>query len=134
MNDLPSELHNHIVTYLPERVLLNKTWRSRFLVTEPAREALFHLGLMIKICRSKRCQLVRQRRALLDALRDNLESDDPDPTYTEDSIRETVVAMDRTILDLRCKCERMNVVYTKRRASYFHNLRKSKHPPRNLLV
>lgn len=123
MNEIPSELYDHIVTYLPERVLLNKTWRSRFLVTEPARDALFHLGVTIKICRRERRQLARQRRELLDSLQKNLESDNPDPMCTENSIRNTVLAMDRVILDLRCKCERMNVVYTKRRASYIRNIR-----------
>ena len=121
MNRIPSELYDIIVTYLPERILLNKTWRSRFLSTDPVRESLFDLGLTMKVCRNERRQLARHRQGLIDTFFENLESDDPDPTACcRQTLEDALVSIERRMIYLRCKCERLNVVYTKRRALYLH--------------
>ena len=115
---IPSDLFDMIITFLPERILLNKTWRSRFLRPDPERESLFHLGLTLKMWGRERRRLASHRKHLMDDYFQNLESDNPDPTYCRETFEKAVAGIERKMIDLRCRCERLNIVYTQRRGAY----------------
>lgn len=116
IKSIPRDLYHCIIAYLPERVLLNRTFRQEFLGVRSAHcEKISRLGLRIKRMKGRRQKLVSDHKTMKRKFQHNIESDDPIVSWDIDNAQTLLTQQEEYINDLRSMICRLNKSYTKER-------------------